>query len=212
MEEPRDAAARGTAAPARRALLRTAAWTAPIVAASVAVPAYALSQQDERFGILFDGGSNSNGFLGNSYLDFGVATGSTAPYTLTSPIVITFSVVGLLTTATAERDYTAGSSYGTLSRGAYNSTTRTTVFTWTLPAGTSIPRVGTGTNVPDVLFSWRDGLQGLSRVTNKVVVTSITGGVITQVNSSTSATSQLPADSSVAKDNNQSAVSPDGIY
>ena len=67
-----------------------------------------------------------------------------------------------------------------------------------------VPPLATGgTSLPDILFSFGDGLSGTKRITNKIVVTSITGGATTQT---------LPLDSSVVKDKNQGAVSPDGIY
>ncbi|WP_460476801.1 hypothetical protein [Brachybacterium huguangmaarense] len=56
----------------------------------------------------------------------------------------------------------------------------------------------TSNSIPDILFSFGDGLAGGQRITNKIVVTSISGGRM----------NGLPVDSSVATD--VSGVSPDG--
>lgn len=189
----------------RRRLLQGASWAAPAVVMTAAVPAMALSQQDLNLGVMFDGGGGANGYLNSVYFNLGTVYSGDAPYTLTAPVQVTLNVVGLLNSTNDERSFTAGSDYGTLTRGAYNKTTHTTTLTWTLPAGTSIPKLSTGTNVPDILFSFRDGLTGAGRLTNKIVVTSVTGALL-------SVPSAAPVDSSVVKDNNKSAVSPDGIY
>lgn len=197
----------------RRALLSGGAWAAPAAVLAVAAPAYAASQQDFGFGVMFDGGSNINGALGNSYLNLGVAQNQPAPYVLTEPLTLTFDVVGLNPNAKAERDYSASASLGTFTRGTYNNTTKSTTFTWVLPAGQRVPALSASTGVPDVLFSWRDGASSAGRITNKIVVTSISGGIITQVNSTVSSTAiPTPVDSSIVKDNNTRASSPDGIY
>lgn len=188
----------------RRTVLKAAAWTTPVVAFAAQAPAVAASPANQIFGILFDGGSNIDGRLGNSYLNFGT-TNSVGTITLTQPVVIRFDVVGLLAGSTAVRDFTAGASTGQLSRGAYVASTQTVPFTWTLPVGTVIPPVGPGTSVPDVLFSWRDGGQSGQLLTNKIVVRSISGGRIVSPGT-------LPLDSTVVKDYNQRAPSPNGIY
>lgn len=180
-------------------MLRGAAWSAPVVAVSAVAPAMALSQQDARFDVLFDGGGGSNGFVNSAYLDLGTAKGS-GPFTLLQPLIITVQVVGLQANATSERGYGVGSSNGSISRGSYDPATRTTTITWTIPAGTVIPEVGTATANPDILFSFRDG-GATNRITNKIVVTGITNGGFVK---------SLPIDSTVVKD--VSGVSPDGIY
>lgn len=183
----------------RRQTLTAAAWSAPVILASAAVPAYAASG---IFAFNFDGGGGANGYMNSTYLNFGTSDGTTR--TLSTAVVVTLNVVGLNTTVTSERSFTAGSSNGAISRQAYNSTTRITTITWTIPKGTVVPPLATGgTALPDILFSFGDGLSGTKRITNKIVVTSITGGATTQ---------PLPLDSSVVKDKNQGAVSPDGIY
>lgn len=185
----------------RRQTLAGAAWSAPLIIVSATVPAYAASNE-AVFGFNFDGGGGANGFQNSTYLNFGTTNGTT--YTLQSPVTVTVNVVGLLTNATAERSFSAGSSNGSISRQTYNSSTRTTTITWTIPAGTVIPPLATGgTALPDILFSFRDGLSGAGRITNKIVVTSVQNARLSQT---------LPLDSSVVKDKNQGAVSPDGIY
>lgn len=188
----------------RRRVVTAAVWAAPVIATSTAAPAFAASTA--VFGVNFDGGGGANGYTNSVYLNLGVAQGYTAPFTLSEPLVVTVDVISINEDATRERLFTAGSSYGNLQRGEYNAQTRTTTFVWTLPAGQRIPTVSTATNVPDILFSFGTGftLSG-GRITNKVVVRSVTGGTITQP-------SALPIDSSVVRDINQSAVSPDGIY
>lgn len=187
----------------RRRLVTAAAWAAPVIAVSSSAPAYAAS--GAVFGVNFDGGGGANGFVNSVYLNLGVAQGYLAPFTLRQPLVIIVDVVGLNPDATNERSFTAGSSYGTLQRGNYNPDTRTTTFVWTLPAGERIPGAGTTTNVPDILFSFRDGFTFRGRITNKIVVRGVTGGAITQPTG-------LPVDSSVVRDINGRAASPDGIY
>lgn len=165
------------------------------------VPAYAVSNES-MFGFNFDGGGGANGYLNSAYLNFGTTTGSS--YTLATPVTVTVNVVGLLTATNDERSFTVGSSNGSISRQTYNTATHTTTITWTIPAGTVVPPLATGgTALPDILFSFRDGLTGAGRLTNKIVVTSATGARLSQT---------LPLDSSVVKDKNQGAVSPDGIY
>lgn len=183
----------------RRQTLAGMAWSVPVVVASATVPAYAASG---IFAVNFDGGGGANGFQNSVYLNFGTSNGTTQ--TLTKPVTLTINVVGLNTNTTTQRSFTAGSSNGTIGTKTYNSATRTTTFTWTIPAGTSIPPLATGgTALPDILFSFGDGLAGFNRITNKIVVTSVSGISLSQT---------LPIDSSVVKDKNQGAVSPDGIY
>lgn len=155
------------------------------------------------FDIVFDGGGGANGFLNSVYLNLRYAGSPGSSFTLTQDLILSFDVVGLNTAATGERGYTVSTSYGTRSRGAYDSTTRTTSFTWTLRAGTQVPSSYNASNNPDVLFSFGDGLVGGHRVTNKIVVTGIAGARLAR---------PVPIDSSVVRDYNQNAVSPDGIY
>lgn len=187
----------------RRRVVTAAAWATPVILVGSAAPAFAASPP--QLGVNFDGGGGVNGLVNSVYLNLGVATGISAPVTLSQPVVVTIDVVGLNTQATSERSFSASSSYGSVQRNTYNSTTRTTTIVWTIPAGESLPTVGTSTNVPDLLFSFRDGGIGSRQITNKIVVRSVTGGFITQP-------SAPPVDSSVVRDVNQSAISPDGIY
>ncbi|EYT49542.1 hypothetical protein [Brachybacterium muris] len=186
----------------RRALLRGIGWATPTAVVSTVVPAYAMSQHDVRFDVNFDGGSGANGFYNTTYLNLGIAPGGTAPFVLTQDLVISVEVVGLNPDSSRERSFSAGSSDGTIVRGTYNPATRTIPLTWTIRAGRSIPRAGIATSNPDIYFIFNDG--GLSnRITNKIVITSITGG---------STSRALPIDSSVIKDYRSGNVSPDGIY
>ncbi|WP_346846234.1 hypothetical protein [uncultured Rothia sp.] len=185
----------------RRQTLAGATWSAPIILASSAIPAYAVSNE-ARFGFNFDGGGGANGYQNSVYLNFGTTDGST--YTLQKPVVVTVNVVGLNTNTTTQRSFTSGSSNGTIGTKTYTAATRTTSFTWIIPAGTQIPPLATGgTALPDILFSFGDGLAGGQRITNKIVVMSAQNARVSQ---------SLPLDSSIAKDINKGAVSPDGIY
>ena len=183
----------------RRQTLTGAAWSVPVVIASAAVPAYAASG---IFAVNFDGGGGANGWQNSVYLNFGTSNGSTQ--TLTKPVTLTINVIGLNTNTTTQRSFIIGSSNGTLGTRTYTAATRTTTFTWTIPAGTSIPPLATGGNaLPDILCSFGDGLAGVNRITNKIVVTAVSGASLSQT---------LPVDSSVLKDKNKRAISPDGIY
>lgn len=186
----------------RRQTLVGAAWSAPIVLASATVPAYAASNEGP-YGFNFDGGGGTNGLLNSVYLNFGTTNGSTQ--TLAKPVVVTVNVVGLNVNRSAERSFSAGSSDGTIGTRSYNSTTRITTFTWTIPAGKVIPPLTPLSNaLPDILFSFGDGLSNGQYITNKIMVMSVTG-----VNR---LSQPLPIDSSVVKDYDKNAVSPDGIY
>lgn len=191
--------------PSRRSVGKGVAWALPAVMIGAPAPAMAASQPSTKFAVAFDGGSGANGFLQSVYLNFGLAPGEQAPFTLTSPVTVHFNVVGLLAGTTDQRDFSASTSDGTLSRGTYDATTKSTPFTWIIPAGFSITTIGTDSSLPDVLFSFRDGLTGAGRLTDKIVVTSVTGANVTSP-------SAPPVDSSVVKDYNKSGVSPDGIY
>ncbi len=116
--------------------------------------------------------------------------------------MVTLEVIGLTANNSTERSFTPSSSYGTVNRGSYDSTTRTTPLTWIIQAGTVVPRIGTSVDNPDILFRWRSG-GATQRITNKVVVTGISEGRLAQT---------LPIDSSVVKDVNQGYLDPDGIY
>lgn len=174
----------------------------PVVASAAAVPAVAASPTNPDLAVLFDGGGGANGYLNATYFNLGVPA-INSPMTLQATVTVVINVVGLLETATDERSFSVGSSYGTVSRGSCNSATRTTAITWTLPAGTRIPKIGTGTNVPDVLFTFGGGASGAGRITNKLVVVSVSGGTIVSPQT-------VPVDSTIVKD--VSGVSPDGIY
>lgn len=188
----------------RRTLLKAAAWTTPVIVAASAAPAYAASPPNQQFGVVFDGGGGANGALNSVYLNLRAAT-TVGEFRSTEPVYVTIDVVGLLTNAQDERSFSAGSSDGSIQRSPYDPATRTTRLVWRIPAGTLFPASNTGVAVPDILFSFRDGLSLRGRITNKIVVRSISGGRIVQPTS-------LPVDSSVVKDQNSSAVSPDGIY
>lgn len=188
----------------RRSIVKGALWVAPAITVVAPAPAYAASLSTP-LGIQFDGGGGANGYLQDSYLNLGLAPFATKDSdTLTEYLVVTFDVVGLSGPASNERSMTVSSSYGTLDRKPYNSATRTTSFTWTLPPGTVFPKVGLSTSVPDVLFLWRDGATGIGRITNKIVVTGVKNGYIQQP-------SAPPIDSSKIGDVRPS-ISPDGIY
>ncbi len=190
----------------RRSIARGAAWSVPTIAIATVAPAYAASNTE--FGVVFNGGGGANGYLNSMYLDFGTAAGAPGT-TLTQPVEIAIQVVGLLSTATAERDYSVSSSFGVLRRGAYNTATRTTTITWTLPAGTALPTV-TASNAPDILFSFRDGASPKGRITNKVVVTGVRGTLGNPDAGEITTPTRVPVDSSVVKD--KGGISPDGIY
>lgn len=187
----------------RRTVLNAAAWSVPVVMVASPAPAMAATPPEQQFGVVFDGGGGTNGLLNSTYLNLYSTTGKSI--TLTQPVTLTVDVVGLTGSGTAERSFSASSSNGTTTRSAYNSTTRTTRLTWTLPVGTVVPTTKVATANPDILFSFGDGGHSGGRITNKIVVRSISGGRIT-------APSGLPIDSTVVKDYDQKAASPDGIY
>lgn len=187
----------------RRRLVAAATWAAPAVMVGTAAPAYAASTPP--LGINFDGGTGANGLYNVMYFNLGVASGYPVPFTLTRDVVITLDVVGLLTNARGERNFSATSSDGRIQRSSYDSTTRTTTITWTVPAGSVLPVEGTATANRDILFTFQDGGTVYGRITNKVVVRSITGAAI-------ASPSSVPIDSSVVGDINGSRVSADGIY
>ncbi len=77
-----------------------------------------------------------------------------------------------------------------------------------ISAGTRVTSESRSSRNPRILFTFRDGAlstSGAGRITNKVVIRSIAGGRIVEPGS-------LPLESSVVKDYNQRATSPDGIY
>lgn len=92
------------------------------------------------------------------YVNFGVAPSTSSTVLLSQAIAITIDVIGMNPSATAERSFTVSSSYGTVSRSAYKASTRTTTITWTLPAGTTLPTDSLASHVPDLPFSFGDGL------------------------------------------------------
>ncbi|WP_144795279.1 hypothetical protein [Kocuria palustris] len=188
----------------RRTVLTAAAWSTPVIALAAQAPAMALSPASTRLGVVFDGGGGSNGYFNSAYLNLRSATG--APLTLAAPVTLTIDVVGLNPKANDERSMTFGSSNGTIGPRTYNRATHTTTFTWTVPAGTVVPTARRNSSNPDILFTFRDGASntaGAGRITNKIVVRSITGGTLVEP-------SGPPIDSSVVHD--ESGVSPDGIY
>lgn len=185
----------------RRHVLQAAAWATPTIAVAAAAPAMAATPENQRFAVEFaNDGGGINGRVMISYLNLGMIP-SIGRTTLTQPITVRFDVVGLMATATATRDFSASSSFGKLTRGSYNQATQTTPFTWTIPAGQSVNTIGLDAGVPDVLFNWRDGTHRGGLITNKIVVRSITGGMIVQPTSP-------PIDSSVVGDRRGG----DGIY
>lgn len=188
----------------RRRLGKATMWTLPTIVAAGAVPAYAATPDSPTFGFQFDGGTFANGIPKLVFLNFGVAPGAAAPYTSASTITVTFDVVGLnMTDGAPERSMTITSSHGDITRGSYDSATRTTTFTWAIPAGTNFPTVSTSLGVPDVSLAFGDGFSFRGRVTNKIVVTSVSGAIV-------SSPGPLPLDSTIVKD--LSGPSGDGIY
>lgn len=188
----------------RRTLLKATAWSAPVIVAASAAPAFAASPPNQQFGVVFDGQGGINGTLNSMYLNLRAAD-SVGAFRSTAPVYVTIDVVGLLTNATSERSFTASTSTGSIQRSRYNATTRTTRLVWTIPAGTYFPAENITSAVPDILFSFGDGLSTQGRITNKIVVSGISGGRIVQPGS-------LPVDSSVVKDFVTSRASADGIY
>lgn len=191
----------------RRRVLHSAAWSAPVVALAAAAPAQAASPPSSTFAIEFDGGGGINGFLNSAYLNL-MTLPSVEEITLEAPLTITVDVIGLSKLARDERDFTAGSSGNRIQRAAYNPDTYTTRLQWMIPAGTRVTNRSQSSRNPQILFSFRDGASktdGADRITNKIVVRSITGGRIV-------APGPLPLDSSVVKDVRTDKRSGDGIY
>ncbi|MCT1366509.1 hypothetical protein [uncultured Kocuria sp.] len=188
----------------RRDIAKGAAWSAPLVAATAAIPAYAASPTNPDLAVLFDGGGGSDGYFNSAYLNLGVPASDT-PITTQAPITMVIDVVGLNPNATDERSMTFGSSFGSVSRSSYNSSTFTTTITWTIPENTQLPVAKRGSGAVNVLFTFRDGASSKGRITNKIIIRSVSGGTIVSPQT-------VPIDSSVVRDANQGAVSPNGIY
>lgn len=189
----------------RRRVLQAAAWSAPVIALAAAAPAQASSPPSSTFAIEFDGGGGANGALNSMYVNL-MTLPSVSEITLEAPLTITVDVIGLSERARDERDFTAGSSGNRIQRSSYNPDTHTTRLEWMIPAGTRVTNRSQSSRNPQILLSFRDGASatpGAERITNKVVVRSITGGRIV-------APTSPPLDSSVIKD--LRGVSPDGIY
>lgn len=185
----------------RRNAAKGLAWSVPVISIVAAAPAFAASTSGTLI-YRFDGGGGANGYPLTAYLNIRSTTGQTI--VLAEPMVLTIDVVGLNLNTTEERSFTPVTSYGTISGRTYNPATRTTTFTWTVSAGTSISPLGTSGSYPDLRFSFGSGLTagGVNgRITNKIVVRSITGYPTPPL---------TPIDSSVVKD--IGGVSPDGIY
>ncbi|WP_030014089.1 MULTISPECIES: hypothetical protein [Micrococcales] len=191
----------------RRKFATAAAWSAPTIIATAAVPAYAASPTNPDLGVLFDGGGGANGAYNTVTVNLGLATSSTvSSMTLQAPMVVTIDIVGLLSAATDERSFRVVTSYGSITRGAYNASTHRTTLTWTIPNGTVTPKLARGSSIPNFLLTFNDGASATTsgRITNKIVITSVTGGTIVEPNA-------VPVDSSIVKDYT-SGISPDGIY
>ncbi|MDO4917944.1 hypothetical protein [Kocuria sp.] len=189
----------------RRTLLKGAAWSVPVIAMAADAPAYAASNE-AQLGAVFDGGSGANGYLNSTYLNIGLARdGNLTSYTLVTDITVYVSVVGLLGATRDERSFGASTSNGTLTRGTYNADTRTTPFVWVIPAGTALVKASDASSLPDIFFRFQDGLTGAGRLTNKIVITGILNGRLSDP-------STPPVDSSVVKDYKSGNASPDGIY
>ena len=191
----------------RRTVLGAAAWSVPVIAVAAAAPAMAVSPVN--IGLVFDGGGGTNGLLNSTYLN--VYSTSGQEVVLPSAITLSVAVVGLNPNTTVERSFSIGSSGQTLSARTYDPATRTTTFTWTIAAGTRLTTDPVAPANPDILFSFGDGLAGTRRITNKIVVRSLTVANTAHRVVLTSPSS-LPADSSVMRDYDQKAASPDGIY
>lgn len=201
----------GTPSPSntsRRTVLRAAAWATPAIAIATAAPAMAVSP--EQVQVLFDGGGGSNSYFNTAYVNLLPPGGVGSPtITTTHTLVFTIDIIGLNTLANDERSMGFAAHRGsTFQRAAYNATTRTTRIIWTVPAGSTINGTARGAEKTNLEITFRDGASstsGAGRITNKIVVRSVTGGTVVGPN-------QLPADSSVIKDYYRGAVSPDGIY
>ena len=161
----------------RRRFITTTAWTAPALVVVTATPALAMNTRG--ISVLFNQlGAGSAGYVQQSYLNLGMQRGTSA-YTLPAPMTVSFQVVGLNTRTLDECSLGVDTSNGTVKRLGYDPVTRTKRFSWVNPAGTVIRTLSTSnpgdTAYPDVAFYWRDGLTSTGRITNKVVVTGISG-------------------------------------
>lgn len=203
----------------RRALLRGAAWSLPTMAVASVAPAFADSTN--RFALDFDGGAGSDGYYNTVTIRFGSADGT--PITLSQDLTISFDVVGLNTAALDERSHRFaqptyggnGARVGSVTRGAYNATTRVTPYTWVIPAGTTVGDMAVARNRVETLFTFNDGSSGTSgagRITNKFVFRSLVGTPGNPDAGSFSRPNPLPIDSSVVGDVNKGTISPNGIY
>lgn len=189
----------------RRTALQAVAWGVPTIAVAGQAPAMAVSPNSQRVGILFDGGGGSNGWVNTVYVNLMAPDGQA--YTTTAPMTFIIDVVGLNEKAQDERSFDLNARQGTsVQRGSYNPATRTTRLTWTVPAGSRVTPEQLGGAKTNLAIEFLDGAsstRGAGRITNKVVVRSVTGGVIVSPTSP-------PIDSSIVRD--VRGISPDGIY
>lgn len=191
----------------RRKVLAAVAWSTPVIAFATAAPAMAASPPDQVFGISFDGGAGGNGAFNTTYVILYSARGGTV--TLTAPLRITVDIVGLNPAAQDERSSsdTLTTAFGSVTRLPYDPATRTTRLLWDVRVGTAVTAAKQGSDAVSLYIRFLDGSSATpdaGRITNKIVVTGITGGSITQPN-------KLPVDSSVIGDV-RNTISPDGIY
>lgn len=79
--------------PSRRNVVRTAAWTVPVVAASTAVPAYAASCGSTSYAWRLDWGGSSSPYTRSNTIVNGIQTGSATITGVagTSPMTVSFS-------------------------------------------------------------------------------------------------------------------------
>lgn len=172
----------------RRALMKGAAWSVPAVAVSSAAPAFAVSMctaesmkaiDDAFANLLTKQGSltinfyqsiqSANGYLGESWLNLRNDSDVPLRFTAEHPLTLRVEVVNLTGSMSKERASTwPSTSWGTIARGDFNTSTGTRTYTWTI-VGT-VAAYGKGDNEPDFWFHW----QGLGSITNEVRVTPLT--------------------------------------
>lgn len=179
----------------RRSLAKGAAWAAPAVAATTAIPAYAASltcptetieaidtaftsfkqtypcsDYDLELNIYSMG--NFNGFVSETYLNVKNNSSCDAVFTATNPLVLKIEVVDLNDTncSTTGRSITrAVTSWGNVQNQGYDAATKTRTYIWTF-VGT-IPTEANGDNEADMVIAFGDGICGLQRITSKIVIT-----------------------------------------
>ncbi|MGV3103371.1 hypothetical protein [Rothia sp. 32237D007AR] len=180
----------------RRTLAKGAAWAAPAVVATTAIPAYAASptacstatikaidtafaefkqtypcaNYDMELNIYSMG--DFNGFVAETYVNVKNNSACEAVFTATNPLVMKIELVDLNDTncsSTGRSVTSTATSWGNVQDRGYNAATKTRTYIWTFVG--VIPASGSGDNEADFRIGIGDGICGFGRITSKIVLT-----------------------------------------